>query len=96
MERVEIKKSCDNCEIPYITDRCNRNKACSKWKPDYQTLESELQQYKRALRSMANEAENEISCPPEESRACCQWQGDREACIDCIVNYYITKAKGGQ
>ena len=58
-------------------------------------LRQELEQYKEALRLATNDAEKEIGCPPVESRACCKWQGDHGTCIDCIINYYLTKAKGG-
>jgi hypothetical protein len=58
-------------------------------------LMNELEQYKEALRLAAFDAENEIGCPPAENRACCKWQGDYSPCIDCITNYYLTKAKGG-
>jgi hypothetical protein len=63
---------------------------------EIQTLRTELQQYKEALRLATNDAEKEIGCPPAENRACCKWQGDHSPCIDCITNYYLTKAKGGQ
>ena len=58
-------------------------------------LKGQLEQYKEALRLATNDAEKEIGCPPVESRACCKWQGDHGTCIDCIINYYLTKAKGG-
>lgn len=57
-------------------------------------LKGQLEQHKEALRLATNDAEKEIGCPPAENRACCKWQGDHSPCIDCITNYYLTKAKG--
>jgi hypothetical protein len=86
-----VGKSCENCMVlPQ-----GRSLACLNCaKEKIQTLESELQQYKEALR-LAVDAEKEILCPPVKKRDCNKWQGNYGPCIECITNYYLTQAKGG-
>lgn len=61
-----------------------------------QELRQKLEQYKETLRLAVIDAEKEIGCPPVERRDCNKWSGDYGPCIECIANYYLTKAKGGQ
>jgi hypothetical protein len=83
---MEIKKSCENCR--------NLLDCFHKLNVLMVAKESELQQYKEALR-LAVDAEKEILCPPVKKRDCNKWQGNYGPCIECIINYYLTKAKGG-
>jgi hypothetical protein len=100
---MEIKKSCENC-VHNVSPMCT-GKACGicdatslkLWRPDYQTLESELQQYKEAVNILAGFN----NCPPEKEISQCNYSsrnsGDynKEICRKCRVNWALTKAKGG-
>lgn len=91
-----MEKSCRNC-LACVCDRTNRVNClgCEEWKPDYQTLESELQQYKEALRLVCVHSIEEFPYCLNTSECSETCDMSEESLIDCAVQKYLDKAKGG-
>jgi hypothetical protein len=82
---MEIKKGCENCR--------NLLDCFHKLNVLMVAKESELQQYKEALRLACENLAETKGCP--ESNYKCNDNGGENPCNECFTNYFLTKAKGG-
>ncbi len=114
-----MEKNCGNCyfwdELWLEDDGIINPKCCyvdkcvdkQAWQPDYQTLESQLQQMKAAvpdydvleqtdqegLVNIVVEIVNQLEQYKEALRLACEHYQKKINCLECFVEYFLNKVK---